>query len=117
MGGGEMGDHLARGEELEKKAEKKLSGWTFFSNKHEDAADLFDKAANCYKLAKSCADSFFTFLSSLHILAAFVCHQLSCGYIFSVRTTMTCGWFRLNAALNQGYFMADSGLGISLFNS
>ncbi|KAE8705039.1 Alpha-soluble NSF attachment protein [Hibiscus syriacus] len=48
-----MGDQLARGEEFEKKAEKKLSGWGLFGSKHEDAAELFDKAANCFKLAKS----------------------------------------------------------------
>ncbi|XP_021904215.1 alpha-soluble NSF attachment protein [Carica papaya] len=48
-----MGDQLARGEEFEKKAEKKLTGWGLFGSKFEDAADLFDKAANCFKLAKS----------------------------------------------------------------
>ncbi|EPS71419.1 hypothetical protein M569_03331 [Genlisea aurea] len=48
-----MGDHVARGEEFEKKAEKKLSGWGIFGSKYEDAADLFDKAANSYKLGKS----------------------------------------------------------------
>ncbi|KAG4180358.1 hypothetical protein ERO13_A10G160800v2 [Gossypium hirsutum] len=48
-----MGDQLARGEEFEQKAEKKLSGWGLFGSKHEDAAELFDKAANCFKLAKS----------------------------------------------------------------
>lgn len=49
-----MADQLAKGEEFEKKAEKKLNGWGLFGSKYEDAADLFDKAANCYKLAKSC---------------------------------------------------------------
>ncbi|GMN41200.1 hypothetical protein TIFTF001_010419 [Ficus carica] len=48
-----MGDQIARAEEFEKKAEKKLSGWGLFSSKYEDAADLFDKAGNCFKLAKS----------------------------------------------------------------
>ncbi|KAI5670416.1 hypothetical protein M9H77_10780 [Catharanthus roseus] len=48
-----MGDQIARAEEFEKKAEKKLSGWGLFGSKYEDAADLFDKAANAYKLAKS----------------------------------------------------------------
>ncbi|XP_031109915.1 alpha-soluble NSF attachment protein [Ipomoea triloba] len=48
-----MGDQVARGEEFEKKAEKKLSGWALFSSKYEDAADFFEKAANCFKLAKS----------------------------------------------------------------
>uniref|UniRef100_A0A2P2M708 Alpha-soluble nsf attachment protein n=1 Tax=Rhizophora mucronata TaxID=61149 RepID=A0A2P2M708_RHIMU len=48
-----MGDQLARAEEFEKKAEKKLNGWGLFGSKYEDAADLFDKAANSFKLAKS----------------------------------------------------------------
>ncbi|CAI0549638.1 unnamed protein product [Linum tenue] len=48
-----MGDQVARADEFEKKAEKKLSGWGIFGSKFEDAADLFDKAANSYKLAKS----------------------------------------------------------------
>ncbi|TKY47603.1 Alpha-soluble NSF attachment protein [Spatholobus suberectus] len=48
-----MADQLSKAEEYEKKAEKKLSGWGLFGNKYEDAADLFDKAANSFKLAKS----------------------------------------------------------------
>ncbi|KAF3652891.1 Alpha-soluble NSF attachment protein [Capsicum annuum] len=48
-----MGDHIARGEDFENKAEKKLGGWGLFGSKYEDAADLFDKAGNCFKLAKS----------------------------------------------------------------
>lgn len=49
-----MGDQFARGEEFERKAEKKLTGWGLFGNKQDDAAELFEKAANCFKLAKSC---------------------------------------------------------------
>ncbi|XP_059459246.1 alpha-soluble NSF attachment protein 2 [Corylus avellana] len=48
-----MGDQIARAEEFEKKAEKKLSSWGLFGSKYEDAADLFDKAANSFKLGKS----------------------------------------------------------------
>ncbi|RID65139.1 hypothetical protein BRARA_D00357 [Brassica rapa] len=51
-----MGDHhhhQVRAEEFEKKAEKKLSGWGIFGSKYEDAADLLEKAANSFKLAKS----------------------------------------------------------------
>ncbi|XP_038893428.1 alpha-soluble NSF attachment protein 2-like [Benincasa hispida] len=48
-----MADHLARAEDFEAKAEKKLSGWGLFGSKYDDAADLFDKAANSYKLSKS----------------------------------------------------------------
>lgn len=65
-----MGEQLARGEEFEKKAEKKLSGWGLFGSKQEDAADLFDKAANCFKLAKSCTSlqSFLFFLKTIFSL-------------------------------------------------
>lgn len=59
-----MADQLARAEEFEKKAEKKLTSWGLFGSKYEDAADLFDKAANSYKLAKSCH---FCFLYSYFI--------------------------------------------------
>ncbi|KAI4302443.1 hypothetical protein MLD38_038188 [Melastoma candidum] len=48
-----MGDQFARGEEYERKAEKKLTGWGLFGSKYEDAADLYDKAANSFKLDKS----------------------------------------------------------------
>lgn len=48
-----MADQLAKAEDFEKKAEKKLSGWGLFGSKYEDASDLFDKAANSFKLAKS----------------------------------------------------------------
>ncbi|GER50913.1 alpha-soluble NSF attachment protein [Striga asiatica] len=51
-----MGDHIARAEDFERRAEKKLAGWGIFGSKYEDAADLFDKAANAYKLAKSSHD-------------------------------------------------------------
>ncbi|KAL9253695.1 Alpha-soluble NSF attachment protein-like protein [Drosera capensis] len=47
-----MADHAAKGEEFEKKAEKKLNGWAFLGNKYEDAAELYEKAANSYKLGK-----------------------------------------------------------------
>jgi alpha-soluble NSF attachment protein len=49
-----MGDNRAKGLDFEKKAEKKLNGWALFGSKYEDAADLFDKAGNSYKLAKAC---------------------------------------------------------------
>ncbi|XP_076953437.1 alpha-soluble NSF attachment protein-like [Bidens hawaiensis] len=48
-----MSDQIVKGEELEKQADKKLTDWKFFGNKHEDAADLFEKAANFYKIGKS----------------------------------------------------------------
>ena len=49
-----MSDQIAKGQEFEKKADKKLNGWSFLGSKFEDAGDLYKKAANCYKLAKSC---------------------------------------------------------------
>jgi len=39
--------------DLMAKAQKKLKGWGMFGNKYEDAADLLEKAANQFKLAKS----------------------------------------------------------------
>ncbi|KAL3337907.1 hypothetical protein AABB24_030192, partial [Solanum stoloniferum] len=64
-----MGDQIARGEEFMKKAEKKLSGWGLFGSKYDDAADLFDKAANCFKLAKSWdrAGAVYVKLASCHL--------------------------------------------------
>ncbi|RZC63183.1 hypothetical protein C5167_024933 [Papaver somniferum] len=44
---------IAKGEELEKKAEKKINGWAVFGSKYEDAAEFYEKAANCYKIAKA----------------------------------------------------------------
>ncbi|CAN4095074.1 unnamed protein product [Withania somnifera] len=64
-----MGDQIARGEELVKKAEKKLSGWGLFGSKYDDAADFFDKAANSFKLAKSWdqAGAVYVKLASCHL--------------------------------------------------
>ncbi|XP_022774310.1 alpha-soluble NSF attachment protein 2-like [Durio zibethinus] len=64
-----MGDQLVRGEEFENKAERKLSSWGLFGSKYEDASDLFDKAANCFKLAKSWdkAGSTYVKLANCHL--------------------------------------------------
>uniref|UniRef100_M1BF97 Alpha-soluble NSF attachment protein n=1 Tax=Solanum tuberosum TaxID=4113 RepID=M1BF97_SOLTU len=48
-----MGDQISRGEELVKKAEKKLNGWGFFGSKYYDAAYLLHKAVDCFELTKS----------------------------------------------------------------
>ncbi|KAM7506729.1 hypothetical protein LguiA_017182 [Lonicera macranthoides] len=48
-----MADQIAKGEDFERKAEKKLGGWGLFGSKYEDATDLFEKSANSFKLAKS----------------------------------------------------------------
>ncbi|XP_044507299.1 alpha-soluble NSF attachment protein 2-like [Mangifera indica] len=64
-----MGDQIARAEEFENKAEKKLNSWGLFGSKYEDAADLFDKAANFFKLAKSWdkAGAIYVKLADCHI--------------------------------------------------
>ncbi|KAF3670500.1 Alpha-soluble NSF attachment protein [Capsicum chinense] len=64
-----MGDQTARGEEFLKKAEKKLSGWGLFGSKYDDAAELFDKAANCFKLSKTWdrAGAVYVKLASCHL--------------------------------------------------
>ncbi|KAI4356103.1 hypothetical protein L6164_000149 [Bauhinia variegata] len=64
-----MADHIAKGQEFEKKAEKKINGWTLFSSKYEDAAELYEKSANSFKLAKSWdrAGSVFIKLSNCHM--------------------------------------------------
>ncbi|THU54291.1 hypothetical protein C4D60_Mb10t23490 [Musa balbisiana] len=64
-----MADQTAKGEEFEKKAEKKLAGWGIFGSKYDDAAELFDKAANCFKLAKNWdrAGSVYIKLANCHL--------------------------------------------------
>jgi hypothetical protein len=44
----------AEADELVKKAEKKLKSWRPFGNKNEEALEMFEQAANFYKLAKNC---------------------------------------------------------------
>ncbi|XP_042393323.1 alpha-soluble NSF attachment protein-like [Zingiber officinale] len=48
-----MADQNSKGEDFVQKAEKKLSGWGIFGSKYDDAADLYEKACNCFKLAKN----------------------------------------------------------------
>ncbi|CAL9769630.1 unnamed protein product [Musa acuminata subsp. burmannicoides] len=64
-----MADQTAKGEDFEKKAEKKLAGWGIFGSKYDDAAELFDKAANCFKLAKNWdrAGSVYIKLANCHL--------------------------------------------------
>lgn len=52
-----MADYAARGADFMKKADKKLNSFGLFSgfgNKYEDGAELLEKAANHFKLAKAC---------------------------------------------------------------
>ncbi|KAI3748896.1 hypothetical protein L6452_12310 [Arctium lappa] len=48
-----MSDQIAKGDDFQRQAEKKLKGWALFGSKHEDAAELYEKAGNFYKLGKS----------------------------------------------------------------
>ncbi len=50
-----MGDPASRASELMKKADKKLNSFGFFSSsKYDDAAEMYERAANQFKLAKAC---------------------------------------------------------------
>lgn len=49
-----MAENIRKAEEFEKKAEKKINGWGLLGSKYEDAAELYAKSANQFKLAKSC---------------------------------------------------------------
>uniref|UniRef100_A0A0C9S2T4 TSA: Wollemia nobilis Ref_Wollemi_Transcript_18615_1367 transcribed RNA sequence n=1 Tax=Wollemia nobilis TaxID=56998 RepID=A0A0C9S2T4_9CONI len=64
-----MADQEAKGYEFEKKADKKIQGWSIFGSKYDDAAELYEKAANSYKLAKSWdkAASAYIKLSNCHL--------------------------------------------------
>ena len=52
----DMGDYAAKAQDLVKKADKKLNSFGLFGfgSKYEDAAELYEKAANQFKLAKAC---------------------------------------------------------------
>ena len=48
-------DYGAKAQELVAKADKRLKSFSLFGgNKYEDAAELYEKAANQFKLAKAC---------------------------------------------------------------
>ena len=53
-------DLVAKGDDFEKKAKKKLNGWGIFGSKYEDAADLFDKAAKSCIASSPCLFLFFS---------------------------------------------------------
>ena len=64
-----MADNAAKADEFKKQAEKKLKGLGWFSNKYEEAAELLEKAANNYKLAKCWNDAAdcYTKLAECHL--------------------------------------------------
>ena len=51
-----MADYAGKGRELVAKADKRLHAFSLFgaSSKYEDAAEMLERAANQFKLAKSC---------------------------------------------------------------
>jgi len=54
-----MADYLSRAKTYVGQGDRKLLSLGWFSNKYEEAADLFEKGANQYKLAKACMFSIF----------------------------------------------------------
>ena len=49
-------DYAAKGADWAAKADKRLKSFTLFGgNKYEEAAEMYEKAANQFKLAKACA--------------------------------------------------------------
>eukprot|EP00475_Leptophrys_vorax_P019570 TRINITY_DN26813_c0_g1_i1.p1 TRINITY_DN26813_c0_g1~~TRINITY_DN26813_c0_g1_i1.p1 ORF type:complete len:287 (-),score=56.35 TRINITY_DN26813_c0_g1_i1:225-1085(-) len=48
-----MADQEKKGDTLVQQAEKKLKGWAFFGGKYDEAAELLEKAATSYKVAKA----------------------------------------------------------------
>lgn len=52
-----MSEYESKARDMVAKAEKKLKGYSFFGGmgaKYDDAAELLEKAANNFKLAKAC---------------------------------------------------------------
>ena len=69
----------ARALDFVKKADKRLTSFSLFGgNKYEDAAELLEKAATQYKLAKCCEEFFFFWWRSFFFFFFF----------FSVRSMM-----------------------------
>jgi alpha-soluble NSF attachment protein len=108
-----MSDQIARGEEFEKKAEKKLSGWGLFSSKYEDAADLFDKAANSFKLAKSWDKAGSTYIKlanchlkmdSKHEAASAYANASNCYKKTNSKESISCLEQAVNLFLEDGKF-------------
>ena len=51
-----MADYAGKAQELVAKAEKRLKAFSLFGSgsKYEDAAEMLERAANQFKLAKAC---------------------------------------------------------------
>ena len=50
-----MSEYLSKAKSLASQGDRKLLTLGWFSNKYEEAAELYEKAANQFKLAKACA--------------------------------------------------------------
>uniref|UniRef100_A0A7N0RF74 Alpha-soluble NSF attachment protein n=1 Tax=Kalanchoe fedtschenkoi TaxID=63787 RepID=A0A7N0RF74_KALFE len=106
-----MADHVARGDDFEKKAEKKLNGWGLFGSKYEDAAELYEKAANSYKLAKSWDQAGATYLKlaschlkldSKHEAATAFADAGHCYKKTNIKEAVSCLEQAVNAFLDNG---------------
>lgn len=75
-----MADFQAKARDYAAKADKKMKSFSFFGNKYEDAADLYEKAANQYKLAKACTS---LFVSQKKCLLLAACASAEVVNIFS----------------------------------
>lgn len=75
-----MGDYAAKGHDLVKKADKKLNSFGLFGafNKYDDAAELLEKAANQFKLAKACEQLSLLYCKCGHQKASF-CSLCACS--------------------------------------
>ena len=70
-----MSEHQAQ--DLLVQAEKRLSSWTWFNstNKQEDAAEIYEKAGNTFRLAQRCMHpllSLFLQLQQADVLISFL---------------------------------------------
>lgn len=107
-----MGDQqIARGVELEAQAEKKLSRWAVFGSKHEDAAELFDRAANAFKLGKAWDQAGLVYiklanchlkLDSKHEAASAYANAANCYKKTNTREAITCLEQAVNLFLDMG---------------
>jgi alpha-soluble NSF attachment protein len=77
-----MGDYTGKGKALMEKADKKLSSWSMFGNKYEDAAELIEKACNQFKLGKAWAEGGRAYekLADVHIKLDSV-HEAASAYV------------------------------------
>ncbi|KAK9804908.1 hypothetical protein WJX72_011368 [[Myrmecia] bisecta] len=86
-----MGDYEAKAREAVKKADKKLSGFGFFGNKYEDAAELLERAGNQFKLAKAWMEGGQTFekLAQVHLKLESK-HEAASTYVEAAKCYQKC---------------------------